>query len=119
MLAPREIFVTNHNDFTHTDRFNGVDYVFQPKQKVLIPIDAAEHMFGFGKDDKTETLTRLGWANKYDPATKQITESVEGPKWLARFQFTQGVMVEVGVTKASDLAPAETAIDLMGEPEAA
>lgn len=88
------IFVTNRNDFHHVDMFDGVAYEFAPMEKIAIPIDAARHMFGFGLEDKTETLVRLGWAMKYDPAKKTFVENEEGVKHLARFVFTKAVMVE-------------------------
>ena len=56
----REIFVTNQNDFHHCDSFDGVEFNFPPKEKVAVPVEAASHMFGFNKPDKTETLTRSG-----------------------------------------------------------
>lgn len=85
-----EIFVTNKNEFLHTDRYNGVEFVFPAGEKTLVPVDAARLFFGFQAPDKTEALIRQGWGN--DP---------EGPKKLARFIFTQGVMVEVPIEQAA------------------
>lgn len=79
------VFVTNKNDFPHVDRYNGKDYVFEPGHKQMVPHDAAAHMFGFGRIDKTENLVRLGWANRLDD---------EGVKWLAKFVFTDAKVVE-------------------------
>lgn len=79
-----QVFVTNKNAERHTDRYDGTDYDFPSGEKVLVSIEAARLFFGFGMADKTEALVRQGWAN-----------SEEGVTRLARFVFTQGVMVEV------------------------
>lgn len=82
-----EIFVKNENDFDHQDRFDGQDYFFPKGERVTIPTLAAEHMLGLGRQDKTDNLVRLGWANEGDAGVKK----------LANFVFTQGVMVEAPV----------------------
>lgn len=84
-----EVFVTNRNTFVHEDRFNGHPYVFPKGEKVLIPIEAARHMFGFGASDKTEALVRLGWANP-----GPLDEGDAGVKKLALFVFTQAKVIE-------------------------
>lgn len=89
-----EIFVTNHNDFTHSDSFNGEEFFFQPEEKVQISEDAAAHMFGFGRSDKTENLVRLGWATKMNDRGQQVNDD-GGIKRLAAFVFTRGMVVEV------------------------
>ena len=86
-----EVFVTNNNRFRHEDMYDGTPYIFPAGEKVLIPTIAARHMLGFGVADKTETLTRLGWAN---------LENDEGAKQLARFVFTQAKVVEEPVPDA-------------------
>jgi hypothetical protein len=88
-----QIFVTNTNKDDHVDRYDGEEYVFPANERVMIPFDAAVHMFGHNMKDKTETLVRLGWAMTYDPAKKQFVEDPEGPKRLARFVFDEAVMV--------------------------
>lgn len=79
------IFVTNKNDFTHVDRFDGNDYVFDPQSKQMLSEEAAAHMFGYGRKDRSENLVRLGWANRVND---------EGVKWLAKFIFTEARVVE-------------------------
>jgi hypothetical protein len=88
-----QIFVTNTNDFDHEDAFDGESYVFPQGERVLIPFDAAVHMFGHNLMDKTETLVRLGWAMKYDPASKRFIEDKDGVRKLAKFVFDEAVMV--------------------------
>lgn len=88
-----QIFVTNTNEFDHVDYYDGDEYVFPQKERVLIPEEAAVHFFGRNLKDKSETLVRLGWAMKYDPEKKQFVENVEGVKRLSRFIFDEAVMV--------------------------
>ncbi len=80
-----QIFVTNNNEFTHVDKFDGVEYIWEPGQKLLIDEDAAAHMFGYGRSDKTENLIRIGWSNLFND---------EGVVRLSKFIFTSGKMVE-------------------------
>lgn len=82
-----QVFVQNKNDFVHFDRHNGIDYVFEPGQKLAIPVEAAAHMLGFGRADKTDNLIRLGWANR---------AADEGVKWLSKFVFLEAKLVESG-----------------------
>lgn len=77
------IFVTNRNPEAYRDRFDGVDYAFPPGEKVPIEEEAAAHIFGWGRADKTENLVRMGRAN-----------SDAGPQWLSRFQFTAAKLIE-------------------------
>ena len=35
----RDIFVTNHNDFHHSDSFDGEVFDFPPKERVAVPVD--------------------------------------------------------------------------------
>ena len=98
-----EIFVTNHNDFDHQDRFDGQDYFFPKGERVTVPVLAAGHMLGLGREDKTDNLVRLGWAN-----------DIEGVKKLANFVFTQGVMVEAPVDAQTAL-PLEDKSTIAGE----
>jgi hypothetical protein len=89
----KQIFVTNKNDFTHTDGYDGEEYVFPPGERVLIPGDAATHMFGFNLPDKSDALTRLGWAFIYDPDAKTFKDNEDGIRKLSRFVFDEAVMV--------------------------
>ena len=100
-----QIFVTNQNDFDHVDHFNGQEYVFPKGEKVLIPVEAAIHMFGFNQRDKTENLSRLGWANP-----KPGDEPDFGVKRLANFVFTQAVMIEQPI---ETLPPPEEGSDVV------
>jgi hypothetical protein len=85
--------VTNTNAFNHEDRYDGEDYVFPEGERVLIPEEAAVHLFGYNVKDKSETLVRLGWAMKYDADKKMFVEDSEGVRKLANFVFEEAVMV--------------------------
>ncbi len=58
--------ILNRNDFTISDRFDGVPYVFETNHPVSVPIDAANHIFGWfpGVDKeivKRHVQKRFGW----------------------------------------------------------
>jgi hypothetical protein len=97
------VYVINRNDgvdgrekLIHVDHYNGEEYVFPPGERVLVPVDAAVHMFGMGLEDQSDTLTRLGWNMKYDPATKLISDDPAGVKRLANFVFEEAVFTPKG-----------------------
>ena len=109
-----EIFVTNRNDFHHSDSFDGVEYDFPPAERVIVPVDAAVHMFGFNQPDKSSVLARLGWAWRPSPDGKKFIEDDDGVKRLARFVFTKAVMIEAPVD-----APEPAPVGLADMPEPA
>lgn len=53
-------------------RFDGEDYQFLPGKPVDIHLIVAKHIFGFGTDDKSAALARLGWATSSDLYTKAM-----------------------------------------------
>jgi hypothetical protein len=54
--------ITNGNDNPFVGRFDGQDYAFPCGQPVYCPDDAAKHIFGLGQSDKSNVLSRNGWA---------------------------------------------------------
>jgi len=42
-------------------KFHGVEYFFKCGKAVNMPVEAVAHVFGFGQDDKSRALHRLGW----------------------------------------------------------
>ena len=67
-----------------TGRFDGTDYFFPYREPVFCEADAAQHIFGIGKADKTEVLARHGWAT--------YSQSIEeGMKILNAFKFERVV----------------------------
>jgi len=62
----QSVRVTNLNDFNIVDRFDGVPYEFPANKSTVIPLDAAQHIFGWepGIDQETlfrHTQRRFGW----------------------------------------------------------
>jgi hypothetical protein len=103
------VYVTNKNDFVHQDRYDSVDYVFPPGEPVVVPLDAATHMFGMGLADKSEILLRLGWATRYDPKTKNLAEDPDGVEKLKRFVFEEAVMVRASQRQSEHAVDPELA----------
>jgi hypothetical protein len=104
------LFVTNQNDFTHEDACDGESFIFPPGEKVAISEAVATHCFGWNLVDKTNALQRLGWATKYDEKRKSMVDDDEGIKKLARFVFSEAVLVERPLEKAlKAAAPSEIA----------
>lgn len=61
-----------------TARWNGMDYKFIPGQPLDLPRVVAAHIFGFGAEDKSAALARLGWAQSSDqfPAAMQRLKNI-------------------------------------------
>ena len=91
--------------FSHVDHYNGEEFVFPPKERVLVPKAAAAHMLGWNMPDKSEVLVRLGWAMTYDPKSKSFVENPEGVKKLARFLFDEAVMIPKSSLRHDDARP--------------
>lgn len=75
--------VTNRNNFTLKDRYDGVDYFFKPNESVVIEEEAARHIFGYGATDKIPFLVRQGWCASSD-------KTDEGMNKLNKFKFEEG-----------------------------
>jgi hypothetical protein len=61
------IKVTNRNDFTIRDRYDGVPYTFKPNDQVTVTQAVANHFFGWPGDLEQRTLymaKRRGWSTK-------------------------------------------------------
>lgn len=71
-------YVTNNSEEEFIDGYHGVRYEFLPGKTVEIPDAAAEHIFGYGLENKESHLARLGWI-------KTRNELKEGLKKLALF----------------------------------
>ena len=55
------MIVINHSKADHTDSYGGVTYVFKIGEEVEISESAAQELFGYGMEDKTPFVVRLGW----------------------------------------------------------
>lgn len=88
------LFCVNTNKFHHEDSFDGHVYSFPPGEKVMVPREAAEHMFGVGGTDFTAVMHRKGWAFKYNPETRQFEEDKDGITKLKNFKWTKAKLIE-------------------------
>jgi len=66
------IYVTNHSDKTLKDGFSGKFYEFKPGSTVEIPLEAAQHIFGYGDENKEIYLARLGWIVSHNDLEKGL-----------------------------------------------
>lgn len=75
------IWVTNKGEESFTDSHIGMQYDFKPGVPVAIPLLAAQHIFGYGVEDKTPHLVRLGWL-------KYSNEMAKAQERLGQFKFS-------------------------------
>jgi len=107
MMEDRSTYVrvVNHNKDV-AGRFNGKDYVFKTGKPLNVPELVARHIFGFGLEDKTSALSRLGWARTSDELEAgleklakvtfdDVPEQVDAPKRTG----TAGPPVNAGGTE--------------------
>ncbi len=69
--------VKNNSKDAIEARYDGVDYVFEPGVNTAISTEAASHIFGFGLEDKSRALIRLGWlanSTQYAEAVKRLND---------------------------------------------
>lgn len=112
--------VTNQNDFTIDDRFDGTHYVFETGKKVSVPFDAACHIFGIEhpeqvKEDKDQLLNfvsrRWGWN------TPEIIKDKEHIKRFKniKMELISYKVVEQGHDEDEDGLPASRAVSAAAE----
>lgn len=66
------MWVTNNSDKDLEDGYDGVRYKFVHGQSIEVPPVVARHVFGFGDDNKSPYLIRLGWIEKSDDYEKAL-----------------------------------------------
>ena len=87
MRKPDSIWVRNDSEETFKSRYDGEDIVIVPGKAEELVIPAAELIFGFGEDDKSRCLRRLGWMGMhldYDKAVERLNKlsfHMENPKY--------------------------------------
>lgn len=82
-------------------RFDGMDYEFRPNEPVDIHHVAAAHIFGFGREDKSQALARLGWATSSEHMPKAIER-------LRHVRFSEApALVEAPVAELVDASAGE------------
>lgn len=102
--------VTNRSGKAFQARFNGHEYLFPKDEPVYVEEPAALHIFGIGQQDKTEILSRHGWATYANTLE-------EGMKVLNAFKFEHVVpkldaplaIVDHGPAPVGRDAPVESA----------
>lgn len=99
------IFVRNNTSEEFSDRFDGQDYTFPVGELVECPLEAVMHIFGYGLDDKSQNMIRLGWA-----ATSGGLR--DAYKKLDKFEFLQGMVVVAEPHKEPPVAnPEDTEVE--------
>ena len=71
------IGVKNNSKEVVKGRYDGVDFKFEPGVTVALSDEAAKHIFGYGEDDKSRALIRLGWlanSTQYEVALARLDE---------------------------------------------
>lgn len=99
MRKPDSIYVKNDGDETFTSKYDGEDIVIDPGKAEELTLAAAELLFGFGEDDKSRCLRRLGWMGMHLDYEKAIAR-------LNKFSFhMENPKYEQKHGKTADLAP--------------
>jgi hypothetical protein len=69
------MWVTNNSEHTLEDGYDGKRYTFAIGVPVEVPPVVCNHIFGFGEDNKTPYLQRLGWmihSGEYEKALERL-----------------------------------------------
>lgn len=64
--------INRNNVWKIVDRYGGQEYVFPPGESVLVAAEVAEHIFGYGLDERgrEQKFRRMGIANDKDGRAK-------------------------------------------------
>ncbi|NBW12749.1 MAG: hypothetical protein EBR82_32460 [Caulobacteraceae bacterium] len=87
------LFVTNQGGLPLKAKFVSQWFDFPVGQSVEVPIEVAQHIFGYGEDKKEPYLIRLGWM-------KMNTDYERAMERLNQFAFTREP-----IRKGQSLAP--------------
>jgi hypothetical protein len=138
MMEDREgyIRVINNTDLKKpiVGRYAGRDYVFNKGVPVDVPEIVARHVFDFGKDDKSQALARLGWAQSSEeieagmerlgqisfedpPEMIEAPKPARGKKNGAKETGTAGPPVNASGTEGGDLKLPPSGPKIGQEPE--
>jgi len=80
MIKQQSIIVLNNGSEPFQDRYDGEDFEILPGEETEMLVECATLCLGFGEDDKSRCLRRLGWANTFNSMT-------EATKRLDTFSF--------------------------------
>lgn len=88
-------------------RYDGKDYEFKRGITVACPDEAATHIFGYGLDDKSRALIRLGWVQN----STALNAALER---LAQVQFLEADVKfkEPEVEALKTAAPSAPGVDI-------
>lgn len=73
-----QVAVTNKNNaWIVRDKFGGTEYTFKPGETVKVAAEVAEHIFGYGLDEKGrfQKFMRMGIANL--PKGKEMWDRIQ------------------------------------------
>ena len=98
------IGVKNHSGAKLVAKYAGKEFSFEADENVTTPLgeDAARHIFGYGEQDKTRALLRLGWLS--NGSTLQT-----GLDKLSQFQFLAVEDIKFKETEATMELPRSVA----------
>jgi len=57
-----DVWVSNSTKEVFEDMWHGDKYTFPPGKAVMVPVEVARHVFGYGLANRVPVLARLGWA---------------------------------------------------------
>ena len=114
---PNFVRVINTNKDKVVGRFDGDDYEFLPNTPVDIPLIVAVHVFGFGREDKTAALNRLGWLMSSEHLDKAMAK-LQKIKFSEAPPLVEAQMPEPADDPASDLLPVSGSTGHPVSPEA-
>jgi hypothetical protein len=72
MIRQQTVFVANHGDEPFRDRYNGEDFTIPAGGVEEMLVETAELCLGFGEEDKTRVIRRLGLAFTLDDMPKAL-----------------------------------------------
>lgn len=99
MRKPESVWVKNDGEETFKSKYDGDEVVIAPGKSEELTLPAAELLFGFGEEDKSRCLRRLGWMGMHLDYDKAIA-------MLNKFSFhMENPKYEQKHGKTADLAP--------------
>ncbi len=72
MIRPQTVWVRNNGSETFKNRFDGEDFEIEPGRSEEMTIECAALVFGYGEEDKTRAVRRLGLAFTRDEMTEAL-----------------------------------------------
>lgn len=101
------IRVTNTLAETIRSKFDGQDYVFKPNEPEDIHFVLAKHIFGFGEDDKSRALARLGWMQSSEQLPRAL-EKLASVKFSAAPALVEEAPADLVALSAAERVPDRT-----------